>query len=73
MFYVRVPVLSEHIQDVDPKVSTPSKFLTRTFKPASFLAVIERATTTVANNPSGTFAEIIPTANIRFYNAARNN
>lgn len=34
--------------------------------PANFFAVIDKATTTVANNPSGTFADIIPTANIKF-------
>jgi hypothetical protein len=54
------------MQDVEPNVSTPSRFLTKTFNPANFLAVIARATTTHANKPSGTLADMIPTAKIRF-------
>lgn len=54
------------MQEVDPRVSTPSKFLTRTLRLANFFAVIANATTTVANNPSGTIAEIIPIAKIKF-------
>lgn len=71
LFYVNVPVLSEQIQEVEPKVSTPSKFLTKTFNPANFLAVNVKATTTVAKRPSGTFATIIPIANIRLVTAAK--
>ena len=60
------------MQDVDPKVSTPSKFFTKTFNPASFFAVNVKATTTVANRPSGTLATIIPIANIKLVTAAWN-
>lgn len=55
------------MQEVDPRVSTPSKFLTKTLRLANFFAVIARATTTVANKPSGTIADIIPIAKIKFY------
>ena len=39
LFWVRVPVLSEQIVEVDPRVSTDSRFLTRTF----FLAILLEA------------------------------
>ena len=40
--------------------------MTKTFLYASFLAVNVNATVTVANNPSGTFATIIPIPNTIF-------
>ena len=64
MFLVRVPVLSEQMQDVDPRVSTDSKFLTSTFLDAILFAVRARLTVTVARRPSGTLATMIPIAKI---------
>jgi len=65
LFWVKVPVLSEQMQEVEPKVSTDSKFLTSTNLLAILLAVNARDTVTVARRPSGTLATMIPMANTK--------
>lgn len=62
-----VPVLSEHIHEVDPKVSTASKFLTRTCFSESFFAVIASEIVMQAKRPYGTFATNIPIPKIAHY------
>lgn len=60
-----VPVLSEQMHEVAPSVSTDYKFLTKTIFFVKVLAVIARATVTVAIRPSGTLATMIPIAKIK--------
>ena len=66
LFWVRVPVLSEQMQEVEPRVSTDSIFFTSTYFSAIFLAVRARVNVTVMRSPSGTLATMIPIINTRF-------
>jgi len=64
---VRVPVLSEQMQEVEPRVSTASRFLTKTCFSDSFLAVIAKEIVIQPSNPSGTLATKIPIPKIQHY------
>lgn len=64
LFIVRVPVLSEHIQVVEPKVSTACSFLARTFFFERRFAVRVRAIVTYNKRPFGTFATVMPIASV---------
>lgn len=57
--------MSEQMQEVDPRVSTDSRFLTSTNFPAILWAVKASDTVTVARSPSGTLATMIPIANTK--------
>lgn len=60
-----MPVLSEQMQVVDPKVSIDSKFLTKTFFLAIYFAVRANYIVTATTTPSGTFETNTPTAMIK--------
>lgn len=70
MFWVSVPVLSEQMHEVDPKVSIDSRFLTRTFFLAILFAVKANYIVTAATTPSGTFATNTPIAIIKLDKAS---
>ena len=70
MFWVSVPVLSEQMHEVDPKVSMDSRFLTRTFFFAILFAVKANYIVTAATTPSGTFATSTPIAIIKLDRAS---
>ena len=62
-FCVRVPVLSEQITFVQPKVSTAESFLTKAFSFAIFCTATASDSVTAGNSPSGMNATTIPSAN----------
>ena len=52
---VRVPVLSVHMTEVQPRVSTEAKRLTITFRAAILFVPSDRHSDTTAGNPSYTY------------------
>jgi len=67
-FYVKVPVLSDQIHVVEPKVSTVYKFFTKTKFSARIDAARPKHTVTVAIRPSGIFETIIPILKVKLVN-----
>ena len=65
LFMVSVPVLSEQMQVVEPRVSTAWSFLARTFFFERRFAVRVSAIVTYNKRPFGTFATVIPIASVR--------
>ena len=61
-FWVNVPVLSEQMTEVAPKVSTEDNFLTKAFDLAIRCTAIAKESVTVGSKPSGIKATIIPSA-----------
>ena len=68
LFCVNVPVLSEHMQVVEPKVSTVYKFFTKTKFSARIDAASPKHTVTVAMRPSGIVDTMIPILKVKLVN-----
>ena len=66
LFMVSVPVLSEQMQLVAPKVSTASRNLTTTFLSDNLLAVRVNPIIISTMSPSGTLAVMTPMAKTKF-------
>ncbi len=58
------------MHEVDPRVSTPSRFFTSTLLAANLFAVSVKPTVITARRPSGTLATIKPIAKTRLVIAA---
>ena len=65
MFWVRVPVLSEHITETDPRPSTARSCFIIAFSLAIFWVPIARTIVTIDPRASGIAATARATANIR--------
>ena len=68
LFWVNVPVLSEQIHVVEPKVSTVCKFFTSTKFSARIDAASPKHTVTVAIRPSGILDTMIPILKVKLVN-----
>lgn len=69
LFIVKVPVLSEQMQLVDPSVYTALRLLQSTFLSANLVAEIVKQTVTSTIRPTGTLEIMIPMANIKLSTA----
>lgn len=67
IFCVSVPVLSEHIQLVEPSVSIDSRFLTRTFFLLNLYAAIAKLIVSVGIRPSGRLERMIPIPKFKLF------